>query len=145
MHHHDLLEGILQTYTEIPAVHMVSRHFLDYLHISDHTKMAWMRKRGIQVLCLRRLNPILVPPGGPLDRLLLSLAVKYTASPRAVLRRWAFEKDVIPLRVSDEGERMGHSFDPIAVRVSSQDLKMLNKVEREHHVRVQWWGETFAS
>ncbi|KAK3295119.1 NADP-dependent oxidoreductase domain-containing protein [Chaetomium fimeti] len=134
--HH--LEAILKTCTEPPALNQLEYH--PYLQRSDNY-VPWMQQKGIQVSSFKTLAPVTVAPGGPLDAVLSSIAVKHATTPDAVLLSWAIGKTVVPITTTSKGERMDEYLSAVALKLSPQEQEDITKVGLERHFR--WWGKAF--
>ncbi|KAL6802675.1 NADP-dependent oxidoreductase domain-containing protein [Trichoderma sp. SZMC 28013] len=134
--HH--IEALLETCTVKPVINQLEFH--PYLQRANNF-VPWMREHGIEVSSFKSLAPITVGEGGPLDKLLPSLAEKYGVSESAVLLRWCIGQNIIPITTTSNQSRLKEYSIATEVKLEPADIEKISQEGLKRHFR--WWGNDF--
>lgn len=132
------LDIILETATVIPAINQLEYH--PYLQRANGF-VSWMKKRGIEVSSFKGLAPLTVAKGGPLDKLLISIAQSHGVTEEAVLLRWAFGQGLVAVTTTRNEERIDRYLTALDFKLTPEEHDQITQVGLTHHFC--WWGRKY--
>ncbi|KAI0206781.1 NADP-dependent oxidoreductase domain-containing protein [Astrocystis sublimbata] len=121
--HH--IQAIFDIAAVLPVINQLEYH--PYLQRSDDF-----------VSSFKGLAPIMVAQGGPLDKLLHSIALAHDVAPSTVLLRWAMDQIVVPITTTCKADRIDEYLAALELNLTPEEQDEITKVGLTHHFR--WWG-----